>query len=685
MARFRIGVDIGGTFTDVTGINEDNGELFNLKVLTTNSDPALGVVDALDQAGLKLEEVTFLSHGTTIAINALLEGKGAKTAIISTDGFRDILELRRGARTHLLDPQMDKPPMFVPRRWRVGLKERILWDGSVAVELNDQDVIEALENLVQQGIESVAICFLHSYANRSHEEKVAEVITRDFPNIFYTMSAGLVPEIKEYERTSTAALNAYIQPVVKRYLTHLETELRERGLSSGVNIMQSNGGIMTANEAGMRPIHIMESGPAAGSIGAAAMGRLMGIENLITFDMGGTTTKASVIESGNPLATVEYELFEEPNKPGSGWPIRVPMIDLFEAGAGGGSIAWLDEGGTLQVGPQSAGAEPGPVCYGKGGTKPTITDANAILGRLVSLLDGALPLDVEAARKVMRDEVATPLGLSVEEAAAGVLEIADAKTADVIREVSIARGRDPRDFTLVGIGGAGPLEAAYTIGELNMPQAIIPPVPGNFSAHGLLSTDIIHDEVRTQMSLTSQADLIRINAQYKEMSVSLDHTLRQEGISDENLVLQRSADLRYKGQFHLINVPVTLGEISSNSLQEAEEAFHEEHLRLYTYHSRGDPTEIVNLRVRGLGIVSRPETKRINPGNSVDALVGARPVYFRESKGFLDTNIYSRDMLGSGASIEGPAIIEERTSTTLIPPSFQADIDEYGNIIIRRT
>ena len=685
MSRLRIGVDIGGTFTDVTGVDEDSGELFHLKVLTTNSDPALGVVEALDEAGIRLEDVSFLSHGSTIAINALLEGKGAKTAIVSTEGFRDVLELRRGARTHLLDPQMEKPPIFVPRRWRVEVKERVLWDGTVHEALDEDGLRQVLQGLADEGIESIAVSFLHSYANPEHEEKVASILRSEFPNMHYTLSSAIVPEIKEYERTSTAALNAYIQPVVQRYVTHLETQLRERGLKAGLHVMQSNGGVMTGEEAGYRPIHMMESGPAAGSIGAAEVGRMMGLDNLITFDMGGTTTKASVIEAGQALTTVEFEIFEEPNKPGSGWPIRVPMIDIFEAGAGGGSIAWIDQGGTLQVGPQSAGAEPGPVCYGKGGTVPTITDANAILGRLVALLDGALPLDLAGARKAMEEHVARPLGFTIEEAAAGVLEIADAKTADVIREVTIARGRDPRDFSLVAFGGAGPMEAAYTIAELNMSQGIIPPVPGNFSALGLLSTDIIHDAVRTSMSLTRRADLPRTDALYREMEAELRRTLEQEGIAGEALKLIRSFDLRYKGQFHIINVTASSGQVTEATLLEAEDAFHREHQRLYTYASRGDPTEVVNLRVRGVGVVTRPGLRRIEAGEAKDAYKGTRPVYFRDEGGFLDTQVYDRDRLGAGSTLDGPAVIEERTSTILVPKSFNARVDEFGNIILRRS
>ena len=574
--------------------------------------------------------------------------------------------------------------MFVPRRYRAEVTERVRWDGKVVEPLDEEEVVRTVSRLIDQGVESLAVSFIHSYANPENEERVAEILRKNFPNLYYTLSAELVPEIKEYERTSTAALNSYIQPVVEKYVSRLETELRERGLQVGVHIMQSNGGVMSAEEACWRPIHMLESGPAAGSIGAAAIGKTIGLENLITFDMGGTTTKASVIEAGEPLNTVEFELFEAPNKPGSGWPIRVPMIDIFEAGAGGGSIARLDQGGILQVGPQSSGAEPGPVCYDKGGTEPTITDANAILGRLTALLDGAPPLNVDKTRVAMEDRVARPLGFSVDEAAAGVLEIADAKTADVIREVTIARGRDPRDFTLVAFGGAGPLQAAYTIGELNIPLAVIPPVPGNFSALGLLSTDIIHDAVRTYIAPLERADLSRVSALYGEMEQELAQTLSEEGISGDDLVLSRSVGMRYKGQFHLIDVPVPSGELTTELLVQAEDDFHGEHLRLYTYHSRGDPTEIAILRARGMGMVARPGLRRVRPGNAREAEKRHRSVYFRESKGRLDCRIYDRERLGGGSRLEGPAIIEERTSTTLVPPGFTANVDEYGNILLRR-
>ena len=680
----RLGIDIGGTFTDLTGIDPVTGELFHLKTLTTPDEPSRGVIDALDRAGLQLDTITFLVHGTTIAINVVIEGKGAPTAIVATEGFRDLLELRRGARTRLMDPLMDNPPVFIPRRSRVEVKERILWDGQVQLPVDEEEVLRVLKGLRNKGIQSVAVCLLNSYANSVNEQKIGEIIEAQFPEFYYTLSSELVPEMKEFDRTSTTALNSYIQPVVHRYLTHLESEMGERGLKTKLQMMQSNGGLMTADEAVRRPIHILESGPAGGSIAAVYLGKLIGTDNLITLDMGGTTAKASVIERGVPLSTVDFELFEEPNRPGSGWPIRVPMIDIVEIGAGGGSIAWIDDGGNLQVGPQSAGASPGPVCYGHGGTEPTITDANAILGRLVSLLGGEFTMDVEKARKVTEERIAKPLGISIEEAAAGILEISGAKTADLIREVTIARGRDPRDFSLVVYGGAGPLVAAHVIGEMGITQAVIPQVPGNFSALGLISTDIIYDLVRTYAGDQQRVDLERVNNLFREMEEELEARLSHEGLAPENITLQRSADMKYKGQFHILNVPVNDGHLNSEDLSTLRKVFEDEHLRLYTYSSEGEPTDLVNVRLRGRGNLERPALPRISPGTAQQAFVDTRLVYFRETKEPMDCSVYNRELLGASSTFDGPAIVEEKTSTTLVPPGFSARVDEYGNIIISR-
>ncbi len=679
----RLGIDIGGTFTDLTGLDEATGEMFHLKTLTDPEQPVRAVWEALEGAGIEPSTLTRLSHGTTIGINAIVERKGAATAIVTTRGFRDILELRRSARTHVLDPLMDKPHIFVPRRSRVEVDERLTWDGTVSRPLDPDELCSVLTDLVARGIESVAVCFIHSYANPVHERKAGEVLTERFPNLYHTLSSEIVQALGEYERTSTAALNAYVHPVVHKYLTDLEDNLKERGLQTPLQVMQSNGGVMTAEEAARHPVHILESGPAAGSIAGAHLAELMGLENVVTFDMGGTTTKASVIEGGQPLSTVEFELFEEPNKPGSGWPIRVPMIDIVEVGAGGSTIAWLDDGNNLQVGPQSAGALPGPVCYGSGGVRPTVTDAYAVLGRLASLLDGGLPLDVEAAVRAIDEKMAQPLGMPVEEAAAGILEINDTRAADLLREMTIARGRDPRDFTLVAFGGAGPLVAAYVAREIGLELAVIPPAPGNFSAVGLLLADVVHDAMRTYTVALAEADPERVESLLEEMSRDLAQNLDRQGVGEDSRRFELGADLRYTGQFHVINVPVSTAPGNGASFEGLARAFHEEHQRLFTYHLPEEPLELVNLRVRAVGALGRPALPRAGPGDASSALRGTRQVYFREEGGRVDCRIYHRRGLGTGASLTGPAIVEETTSTTLVPPGYQASVDDYGNILIR--
>ena len=685
----RLGVDIGGTFTDLTGLDEATGEMFHLKTLTDPEQPVRAVWEALQGAGIDPSDLTRLSHGTTIGINAIVERKGAPTAIVTTRGFRDILELRRSARTHVLDPLMDKPYIFVPRRWRVEVDERIAWDGSVSRPLDPAELETVLEDLAARGIESVAVCFLHSYVNPVHEREAGQVLARRFPELYHTLSSEIVPALGEYERTSTAALNAYVHPVVHRYLTDLESNLRERGLGTPLQVMQSNGGVMTAEEAARYPVHVLESGPAAGSIAGAHLAGLLGLENVVTLDMGGTTTKASVIEGGRPLSTVEYELFEEPNRPGSGWPIRVPMIDIVEVGAGGGTIAWLDDGNNLQVGPRSAGALPGPVCYGRGGDLTTVTDAYVVLGRLASLLGGDLPLDVEAARHAIGEKVARPLGMTVEEAAAGILEINDTRAADLLREMTISRGRDPRDFTLVAFGGAGPLVAAYVAREVGMELAVIPPAPGNFSAGGLLLADVVHDAMRTYTVALDEADPDRVGSLLREMSRDLTENLDRQGIGESQRRFEIGADLRYTGQFHVINVPIVINApisgpvVDEGSFRELGRAFHQEHQRLFTYQLPQEPLELVNLRVRAIGALERPAPPRLGRGEAASALRGARRIYFREEDGRVDCPIYDRGGLGAGASLTGPAILEETTSTTLVPPGCSASIDGYGNILIR--
>jgi N-methylhydantoinase A len=439
--------------------------------------------------------------------------------------------------------------------------------------------------------------------------------------------------------------------------------------------------VIRAEEAVARPILILESGPAAGTMAAAYIGAKIGVPNVIAFDMGGTTAKASVIERGQPLSTLEFEVFEEPNRPGSGWPIRVPFIDIVETGTGGGSVAWLDERGGLRVGPTSAGAEPGPVCYGRGGSRPTLTDANAVLGRLSNLLGGQMTLDAERARQAIEAQIAGPLGLSVQEAAAGIIEIAGAQAADALRVVTISRGRDPRDFSLMAFGGAGPLVAGHIVRELGLAQAIIPPGPGNFSALGLLSTDLQRQSSRTYIRTLDRIDLDRIRQLYREMGAEVEELFT--GTADvRGLLLHRFVDLRYEGQFHVLTIPLEPGPIDQSMLGAAAAHFHEEHGRLYSFQRLEDPVELVNLRIRAVSPVPRPRLPVLPPGDAAAALIGRRTIYFREAGGEIPCSIYERTRLGRGSHFQGPAVVEEQTSTTLVPPEFEASIDRHGNILL---
>lgn len=689
---FYVGIDVGGTFTDITCINESTNEFLHLKTMTTGADPAQAVIATLASAGIKPAEIVFLNHGTTVGINTLLEHKGAKTGIIATKGFRDFIELRRGARTHVLDPLMDKPPSFVPRRQRFGIDERIASDGAIIKSLNAQGCSDSLITFLQeQKLESIAICLLNSYANNEHEQIIQTLIKKHFPQISLTLSSILVPEIGEYERTSTTTLNAYIQPTISTYLSKLSERIEKAGLKVPIHIMQSNGGAMTTSEASDRPIHILESGPAAGAIAAAQLATSCGSPNVITLDMGGTTTKSSVIENGAPLSTTEYELFKSNNRPGSGLPLRVPMIDIVEIGAGGGSIVRVDAMKQLHIGPQSAGSNPGPVCYGQGGNYPTITDANAALGRVHSLLGGSMPLDIDMAKRALSRDIGTALAISCEEAASGVLEIADAKTADVIREVTISRGRDPRDFDLIAFGGAGPLQAASVVRELDLRKAIIPLAPGNFSAIGLLSTNLMYDSVSTYIIRTSACSgtsLTKITSTFDQMKSELTGRLLDAGLKTTEILVEKMVDMRYVGQFHSLTVPLSSLDTQALDVENLIQNFHHEHQRLFTYMCPEDECEIVNLRVRVTGLlphisfkspIYKPKANRASQNGRTTRLV-----YFREVMKEVQTPVFIRETLDRDFNLQGPAIIEEHTSTTLVPPDFSVSIDDLGNLILKK-
>ena len=678
---FRLGVDVGGTFTDLTIIDERGGEVFHHKGLTTPEDSSSGTLALIKAAGVAMGDCSLVVHGTTVVINALIERKGAKTGLITTEGFGDVLEIRHGARTSICDPFIGKPQPFIPRPGRIEVAEQTASTGEVKKPVDETQIKEAIDRLKADGVQSVAICFLNSYANPANEERAASVLRNRWKGVPLTLSSSLSPRIGEFERFSTAMINAYTIPVVARYLRVLRDRLADMGTRSTLFMIQSNGGIMTWEEAVRRPVQIVESGPAGGVIAAQALGKSIGLENLITFDMGGTTAKSGLVEKGEPRAVSSFELMGSVERPGSGWPVLVPMMDIAEIGAGGGSIVSLDLAGSLRVGPESAGANPGPACSAKGGTEPTLTDANVVLGILSTLLDGEMTLDGDLARRTVEEKLAKPLGLDVTEAASGVRRIAIAKSADLLREVTIAKGLDPRDFVLVAYGGAGPMHAADLLAELEIERAIIPPAPGNFSALGMISTGLRSDYVQSQMIPADAADPAELTQAFFALEKRARKTLKRQGIRAK-IVLQRTVDMRYSGQVHEVNVAIPGGTLTLAHRDALVSAFHERHERLWGHSAPGEATEFVNFRLIALGRMRAPRLERLGARRLEDSRVGERPVYFSQGEGYLPAAVYARGRLGAGNRIEGPAVVEEYSSITLIPPGFRAEVDDLGNLVI---
>ncbi|MFQ5825810.1 MAG: hydantoinase/oxoprolinase family protein [Dehalococcoidia bacterium] len=669
----RVGVDIGGTFTDITVMDDDTGEVFSDKVLTTPQDPSLGVLGGLKQAGIDLSQVWFLVHGTTVAINALIERKGARTGLITTKGFEDVLEIGRGNRTVFFDIFYQRPEPLVPRRWCRGVSERVNFQGEVLESLDLEEVVEAVDRLAAEGVESIAVCFLHAFKNPSHEKQVRDLLCARHPQLEVSLSSEVLPEIREYERMSTTVTNSYLKPVIRTYLENLATRLREIKSRCELHIMQSNGGVMTAEVAQERPVQVIESGPVGGAVAAAYIGQLIGRENIIAFDMGGTTSKANVIQQGVTQTTTEY-------RP-AGYMVKIPVVDIVEVGIGGGSIGWINAEGFLTIGPQSAGATPGPVCYDLGGSEPTITDANAVLGWVEHLVGGRMRLNAKRALAALQQKLASPLGMDPVEAAVGILEIAVAKIADTIRTVTVARGIDPRDFVLCAFGGAGPMHAAFIARELDIPVTVIPPAPGTFSGVGFLCSDFRHDFVQTFLMNTSRPNVNKILNILADLEARGTQVLRQEGFRPEEMALSRSVDMRYVGQAHEVSVPLP-GELTEVTLAAVAQEFHRRHERYYGHSAPGEPVEMLNFWVTAVGRVNRP-ARGYDSRPEAQPLRGHRPVYFQELQGWTECPIYERTVLPPGYRLEGPAILEEHTSTVVVPPGFQGEVDGCGNILLQ--
>ena len=701
---WRIGVDIGGTFTDVVLADEASGAVAVVKVPTTPRDFAQGVMDGLRTAlsghGVAAADVGWLAHATTVVTNALLEGKGARVALITTRGCRDVLELRRSARASLYDLFQDAPAILVPRHFRLEVGERVDAQGRVVAPLEDGDVDAAIDFIARHEVDAIAVCLLFSFLNDAHERVIGERLRAAFPDRPVFLSSEVLPEIREFERTSTTAVCAYVGPILKSYLARLEGAVTAMGLPAPW-VMGSSGGVFSVAEGLRMPAMAVESGPAAGVIAAALVGRQRGLANLISFDMGGTTAKASLIERGEITTTSEYEVGGGGNVRrwlhGTGHPIRVPVTDLAEVSAGGGSIAWIDPGGVLRVGPESAGAEPGPVCYGQGGGRPTVTDADLVLGYLnpVALLGGALPVDLERARAAIEREITKPLGLGVLQAAAGIVDVVNAGMAGALRIVSVERGHDPREFTLVAFGGAGPVHAARLAEELEIPRVLVPPIPGGFSALGLVATDVRRDYVRTFYAPLGAAAPGDVAAAYAAMEGEAREMLRRAGVPETRWELARAADCRYPRQAYELTVPVAAGSVNGGTLERLARDFHERHRATYGHASPDEPVQCVNLRVSAVGR-SRSATAlpwRDEPVGGVGAIRGPqdgqsretsfREAYFKET-GAVRCEVMAREALGPGASRPGPLIVEAADATVVVPPEWRLSVEAGGLIALER-
>ncbi|MFO1162518.1 MAG: hydantoinase/oxoprolinase family protein [Reyranellaceae bacterium] len=690
---WRIGVDIGGTFTDVAVVDDTSGRIGAAKTLTTPRDFVAGVLEALGSAmpayGIASEDVGLLCHATTVVTNALLEGKGARVGLVATRGFRDVLELRRSSRGDLYDLFQDPPASLTPRRRRFEITERIGADGLVATPLAEAEIDGLIAALEDERVESIAVSLLFSFLNPTHEQKLGRRLRAAFPDIPVYLSSEVLPEIREFERTSTTAVCAYVGPILGSYLAKLGVATRQQGLPA-LYLMGSNGGVFETAEGVAMPAMAVESGPAAGVVGAALVARQTGKLDLLSFDMGGTTAKASLIRDGKYETTPEYEVGGGSNVTrfmnGAGHPIRVPVIDLAEVSAGGGSIAWVDRAGALRVGPKSAGAEPGPVCYGRGGTEPTVTDCNLMLGYLgqQSLLAGSMSLDQAAAEAAIAARLAIPLGVDVRTAAAAVIDVVNHAMAEALKIVSVQRGHDPRDFSLAAFGGAGPLHATALAEELGIASVVCPPIPGAFSALGLVGTDLRRDYVRTVYTTTASADPSVLEAAFGAMEAEGGAMLERAGIDAGRRRFDRSVDARYAGQSYELNVPVAGGAIDAKAIGAIAEAFHAKHAQTYGHENRAEPVQFVSLRLAAFGLIP-PLTIRQQPAApGTPSAKPSREVWFR-STGPIAAEVHDRQRIAAGAVVNGPAVIESLESTILIPPGWQARMDGDGFILMART
>ena len=678
---FRVGIDVGGTFTDFLVIGA-SGQRIVHKTSSTPDDPSIGVATGLDEIASQLETdlPAFLAatdvivHGTTVTTNAVLTRRGAHTGLLATKGFRDALALRNGLREEPYDNRLQPPAPLVPRFLRLGIAGRVDWAGEEVAPLSLDDVRAACETFRVEGVEAVAISFLHSPANPGHERRARDLCRELLPSAYVTASSDLLPQVRYYDRTSTTVLNAYAGPIITRYLSALTARLADLGFAGVLLIMQSNGGVATPAEVGERAALSLLSGPASGPTAALWQLEPHGVRDCITIDMGGTSFDAALVTNGEPLVMTDGVVDR--------WRIALPMIDIHTIGAGGGSIARVDAGGMLQVGPQSAGAKPGPVCYGRGGTEPTTTDADLVLGFLAdgSFLGGGLPLDRAAAARAIDERVARPLGLSVEEAAAGIYDVVNVTMATGVREVSVRRGLDPRDLPLVVAGGAGPVHAAAIAAELEIPLLVVPRESSIFCAAGMLMSDFKHDFVRAYKAPLASADRVHLQALLAEMEAEGRAVLARELVGPDQIGIRSALDLRYVGQWHELTVPIVDTEPATIAA-----AFHAQHDRLFGYSSQEMPIELLAVRSTALGSTGKPPLGELDDQGTTDAegaLRGHRPVWDPPTRALRETPVYDGLALGAGARLEGPAIVELANTTIVVLASFELSVDAYGSFLL---
>ena len=672
----KLGVDVGGTFTDVVGISEE-GKVYFAKTPSTPQDQSVGVMNGirmlLDELGVQAGCVSAVAHGTTVATNTLLERNGAVTALITTEGFRDVLQIGRQSRPELYDLHARKPDPLIPRYLRREASERTDHTGMILVNLDTEALKTTVRELMEEGAQSIAICFLHSYANKENEIAALNIVKELDPDFPVSVSSEILPEFREFERMNTTVLNAYVQPRMRKYISQLRGRLDENGIDAPLTIMQSSGGMMTDQVAASRSVNTLLSGPAGGVLAAEFLTKITPYQNIITGDLGGTSFDVGVVQDGRIGITGEGVI--------EGFPVKFPHIDITTIGAGGGSIAWLDAGGALRVGPRSAGAVPGPVCYMKGGTEPAVTDAHAVLGRVGGqLLGGKMRLDVEAARKAMKEKLADRLGMTVEEVAEGILRVANANMVRAIRVMTVEKGIDPRKFVLLPYGGAGALHAADLARSLNIRTVVIPIAPGNFSAFGLLVAPIRYDEVCTYHKHERDVSFEKMEELFEELEEAARKEMHRDGVSEEEVGFERKVDIRYFGQAYELTIEMQGNRVDQAAWDRLAADFSAAHEQSYGF-SKNDPLELVNLRVSVVG--KTDQTNLYAKGERGDRNVEpdeVRKVYF--SGKWMDTGVYKRDGLRAGDWFMGPAIIEETGATSVAGPGDRVTVDDRLNLII---